>query len=54
MYVEDFYVPISMVLPKLDRVFAANVNIYAAAGIIGFSTIRKRLRGITNGHETVS
>src|ERR1039457_5522391 len=54
MQVENFYVPVGVVLPKLDGVFAADVNVHTAIRRVGFGVIGKLLRIIPNGHNAVS
>jgi hypothetical protein len=53
MQIESFYVPVSMVLPELDGVFAANVDVHAAARVVGFGVVGKLLRIIADSNEPV-
>ena len=54
MQVKYFYVPVGVVLPELDSVFAADVDIHAATRVVGFSVIGKVLRIIADGNEPVA
>jgi len=35
MQVKNFYVPVGVILPELDGVFAADVDIHATACVVG-------------------
>ena len=54
MQIKNFYMPVSVVLPELDGVFAADVYVHASACVVGFGVIGKLLRVIANGDESVS
>ena len=51
---EDFYVPVGVVLPILNCKLSTNVNVNRAAGIVGLSVIRMLARLAPNRDETVS
>ena len=53
MQVENFYVPVGVILPELDGVFAADVDVHAAACVVGFGVVGKLLRIITDGNESI-
>lgn len=46
--------PVGVILPELDGVFATNVYVHVAARVIGFGVIGKLLRIIADGDEPVS
>jgi len=52
MQVENFDVPVGVVLPELDGVSAADVDVNAAIGMVGFGVIGKLLRIIAYGTRT--
>ena len=54
MQVENFYVPVSVILSKLDSVFAADVDVHSATRMVGFGVIGKFLRIIADGNEPVA
>jgi len=54
MQIKNFYVPVGVVLPELDGVFAADVDVHAASRVVGFGVIGKFLRIIADGNEPVS
>ena len=51
MQVENFYMPVSVVLPELDGVFAANMNVHTAIRMVGFGVIGKLLRMVPDGRS---
>jgi hypothetical protein len=53
MQMENFYVPVGVILPELDGVFAADVDVHATACVVGFGVIGKLLRVIADGDKTV-
>ncbi len=54
MQVENFYVLVGMVLPELDGIFAADVNVHTATGMVRFGVIGKLLRTVADGDKPVS
>ena len=46
--------PVSMVFPELDGVFANDMNPHPATNAVGFDVIRIAAWKALNGHETVS
>jgi len=54
MQVENFYVLVGVVLPELDGIFAADMNVHTAAGMVGFGVIGKLLWTVADGNEPVS
>src|ERR1039457_5810994 len=54
MRVENLYVFVGVVFPKLDRIFSADVNINPAARIVVFGVIGIPARIVSNGDEAVS
>ena len=45
MQVENFDVPVGVILPELDGVFAADVDVHAAFGVVRFGVIGKIVAG---------
>jgi hypothetical protein len=41
MQVENFNMPVGVILPELDGVSAADVDVHAAARVVGFGVIGK-------------
>jgi hypothetical protein len=54
MQIKNFYVLVGVILPELDGIFAADVDVHAPARVVGFSVIGKLLRIIADGDEAVS
>jgi hypothetical protein len=54
MHVQDFQVLVSMICPKLDRVFATDVDVHKPACTVGFRVIGMTARKTLNGHEAIT
>ncbi len=54
MQIEDFYVPVGVILPELDGISAADVDVHAAVGVVGFSVIGKSPWFIADSDEPVA
>lgn|GEM_PF-3018388 len=54
MQIENFYAPVGVILPELDGVFAADVDVHAAVGVVRFGVIGKFLWIIADGSEPVA
>jgi hypothetical protein len=51
---QDFYEPISVILPVLDGKLSANVDVNRASGIVSLCIIGMRARFTLESHESVS
>jgi hypothetical protein len=54
MQIENFYVLVGVVLPKLDGIFVADVDVHATICMVGFGVIGKLLRIVPDVHKAVS
>src|SRR5277367_1968188 len=54
MHVQDFQMLVGMVFPKLDGVFATDMNVNATASVVGFDIIGMAARKSLNVNEAVA
>jgi hypothetical protein len=54
MNLQDFYVPVGVILPVLDGKFSTNVDVNRAASVVRLGIVGMRARLTSNRHEAVS